>query len=97
LRPEQLIPVLEGLQRSVDRVRLLLRLLPAPSIEVSYEELSRGDAAFDPVLRFLGVAPRHLRSRFAKLNRGPKQALIANYDDVQRALRGTRFERFLVD
>jgi hypothetical protein len=96
LRTGELIPALEGLQRSVDRVRLLLRLLPAASIEISYEELTRGEAAFDPVLRFLGVAPRPLTSRFAKLNRGPKQALIANYDEVERALRGTRFERFLV-
>lgn len=95
LSPEELVAALESLQRSVDRIRRLLRLLPAPSIEVGYEELTSDDAAFDPVLRFLRVAPRRLTSRFAKLNRSPRQELIANYDDVERALRGTRFERFL--
>ena len=96
LKTEQLIPQLEGLQRSVDTIRLLLRALPAPRIEISYEELGRGDA-LDAVFDFLGVAPQPVTSRFAKLNRGPKQALIANYQDVERTLRGTPFERFLAD
>jgi hypothetical protein len=97
LKTEQLLPQLEGLQRSVDRIRLLLRLLPAPNIEISYEELRRRDHALDTVFEFLGVAPRRVTSRFTKLNRGPKQALIANYHDVERTLRGTTFERFLAD
>ena len=97
LRTEQLVPQLEGLQRSVDRIRLLLRLLPAPSIEISYEELGRGDDTLAAVFDFLGVAPRRVTSRFAKLNRDPKHVLIANYPDVERTLRGTPFERFLAD
>jgi hypothetical protein len=97
LRTEQLVPQLEDLQRSVDRIRLLLRVLPVPSIEISYEDLSRSDDALNAVLGFLGVAPRPVTSRFAKLNRGPKQSLIANYQDVERTLRGTPFERFVVD
>ncbi len=97
LSPEQLVPELQVLQRSVDRIRLLLRLLPVPSVEISYEDLTRDGSAVDPALRLLHVEPRPLRSRFVKLNRRPRQALIANFDDVKRALRGTRFERFLID
>lgn len=97
LRTEQLVSQLEGLQRSVDAIRLLLRLLPTPSIEISYEELGRSGDALDAAFAFLGVVPQRVTSRFAKLNRGPKQALIANYQDVERTLRGTRFERFLAD
>ena len=95
LPAEQLVPELESLQRSVDRIRLLLRLLPAPSVEVSYEELTSDDAAFRPVFSLLGVEPRALTSRFAKLNREPKADLIANYAEVERALKGTRYERLL--
>jgi LPS sulfotransferase NodH len=95
LRTDQLVPQLQSLQRSVDAIRLLLRLLPAPTLEISYEELSGDDDALDAVFEFLGVAPRRVSSRFAKLNRGPKETLIANYSDVERALRGTPFERFL--
>jgi LPS sulfotransferase NodH len=97
LKTEQLVPELEVLQHSVDRIRLLLRLLPTPNIEISYEELGCDDAALDSVFSFLGVRPRRVTSRFAKLNRDCKQTLIANYQEVERTLRGTRFERFLMD
>jgi len=53
--------------------------------------------ALDDAFEFLGVAPQSVTSRFAKLNRGPKQTLIANYSDVERALRETPFERFLAE
>lgn len=95
LPANDLVSELESLQRSVDRIRVLLKLLPAASIEVSYEELTRNDAAFRPVFGLLGVEPRRLSSRFAKLNREPKAELIANYAEVQRALSGTRFEPLL--
>jgi len=97
LRTDQLVSQLQSLQRSVDAIRLLLRLLPAPSLEISYEDLSSGDDALDDAFEFLGVAPQSVTSRFAKLNRGPKQTLIANYSDVERALRETPFERFLAE
>lgn len=96
LPAEDLVSELESLQHSVERIRLLLRLLPAPSVEVSYEELTRDDGnAFRPVFGLLGVEPRRLSSRFAKLNRKPKSELIANYAEVERALSGTRFESLL--
>lgn len=94
IRTDQLVGELEALQRSVDRIRLLLRLLPVPRIETSYEDLS-GDDALHAVFRFLGVTPRPATSRFAKLNQDPKEALIANYNEVERTLRGTPFQRFL--
>lgn len=95
VRTDQLVSQLQGLQRYVDGIRMLLRLLPAPSIEVSYEELVTGAGALDQLLRFLNVAPHSLNSRLTRLNRATKQELIANYEDVERVLRGTRFEHFL--
>jgi hypothetical protein len=95
LPAEDLVSELECLQRRIDRIRLLLRLLPAPSIELSYEELTRDETAFGPVFAFLGLEPHPLTSRFAKLNRKPKTALIANYAEVEGVLNGTRFERLL--
>jgi LPS sulfotransferase NodH len=92
---EDLVSELERLRRSVDRIRLLLKLLPAPSVEVSYEDLTRDDAAFGPVFDLLGVEPRRLTSRFTKLNREPKAELIANYAEVESALKGTPFESYL--
>jgi hypothetical protein len=97
LEPQPLVSRLERLQQQVNIVRLLLRLLPTPTIEITYEELTHGNGALDHVVRFLGVEPRPLTSRLTKLNRDTKQALIANYADVECALRGTRFERFLAD
>lgn len=95
LPAERLVADIESLQQSVDSIRLLLRLLPLSSVEVSYEELTRDEAAFSPLFALLGVEPRSLASRFAKLNRAPKTELIANYADVERVLKGTRFESFL--
>lgn len=97
LPANQIVSQLESLQRSIDRVRLLLRFLPARSIEISYEELAIGHGALDDVVRFLNVAPQRLSSRLTKLNQDTKRALIANYDEVECVLRGTRFERFLVE
>jgi LPS sulfotransferase NodH len=97
LNPEQLGPDLESLQRSIDRIRLLLRGLPVPSIEISYEDLTRDENAVGAALRFLDVAQEPLASRFVKLNRRPRQELIANYGEVEAVLSGTRFERFLAD
>lgn len=97
LPAERLVWELENLQRSIQRIRLLLRLLPVPSIEIAYEELTREERAFRPVFRFLGVEPKPLTSRFAKLNREPRAALIANYTEVERALNGTRFEGLLTN
>jgi LPS sulfotransferase NodH len=97
LQTEQLVSQLESLQRSVDTIRRLLRLLPAPCLEVSYEHLTVGQTALDDVLQFLNVTPKPLSSRLTKLNRDAKPSLIANYQEVEDALRGTRFECFLLE
>lgn len=97
LQADQIVFQLESLQRSIDRIRLILRLLPAPSIEISYEELGVGHGGLDDVVRFLNVVPQRLSSRLTKLNQDTKRALIANYDEVERVLRGTRFQHFLAE
>jgi len=97
LQSDQLVPQLESLQQSVDTIRRLLRLLPSPTLEVSYEQLMVGEAALDKVLHFLNVTRKPLSSRLAKLNRAAKPSLIANYPEVEHVLRGTRFERFLTE
>jgi hypothetical protein len=74
-----------------------LRLLPTPSLETSYERLTTSEAALDELLHFLNVTSTPLSSRLTKLNREPRQSLIANYEEVERVLRGTRFEPLLAE
>jgi LPS sulfotransferase NodH len=97
LEAEQLVSQLESLQGSVDTIRRLLRLLPTPSLETSYERLTTSEAALDELLHFLNVTSTPLSSRLTKLNREPRQSLIANYEEVERVLRGTRFEPLLAE
>lgn len=96
LQADQLVSELERLEQSVNRMRSLLSGLPVPRLEVSYEELAVDEGALARVLRFLNVAPRPLTSRLTKLNSDTRQELIGNYEEVERALLGTRFEQFLV-
>jgi LPS sulfotransferase NodH len=96
LQTDTLVARLESLERSVSRTRRLLKAVPTPCLEISYEELATRHEAIDRVLRFLGVSVRgELVSKFRKLNTEGKRALIANFPEVEKALAGTRFERLL--
>jgi LPS sulfotransferase NodH len=90
---------LKVLDFRVKTARWLLRLLPVRHIEMSYEQLIADPSLVDHVFAFLKVPTRldssDAQSRFKKLNTAKKADLVENYEDLERALRGTRFEHFL--
>ncbi len=92
---------LKSLEYRVRLARCLLTLLPISHMEVSYEHLMADPSLVTDIAAFLNVGIQAdtppFASRFTKLNASPKHDLITNYDEVERTLTGTRFERFLTD
>lgn len=68
-------------------------------IELVYEEMVDGAGlsagAARAVTQLLEVEPAPMASRTVKVNPDRLEAIIENYDELSRALRGTEFERFL--
>lgn len=63
---------------------------------LTYEELVAGRRLED-LQRFLGVEPQPLRSWFSQLRTRPLSETIENWDELDAALRGTRYEAFLTE
>jgi LPS sulfotransferase NodH len=81
---------------NVARSRLLLYRLP--TLEVFYEELvAHHEETVAGVLEFLGVdvSAEPLQSTFAPIDDVPRADVLANLDEVERVLAGTRFEWML--
>ncbi len=64
------------------------------TFRLTYEELVAGER-IDELQTFLGVEPRPLNSWFARLRTRPLSETVENWDELVRALRGTRYEAFL--
>ncbi len=78
----------------IERHRKLLRW--ADHHEVSFERyVAQPDTHDARVLEFLGLAPDTLESDFRPQGRGGVRDRIANIDQVERALSGSRFESLL--
>nr|GLL39048.1 uncharacterized protein LOC109188781 [Ipomoea trifida] len=60
-----------------------------------YEDLVRNQTKMVDVLKFLRLPPRQLTSRQIKIHRGALWQHIKNWDDVNKTLKGTAYERFL--
>lgn len=99
LDPKTVISTLQTLDRRIKIARVLLTLLPISHTEVSYEQLVSNHHLIDDIFTFLDVSRQAgsttLVSRFKKLNTSGKSDLVQNYAEIERALRGTRFECFL--
>lgn len=66
-----------------------------PTFRIAYEEL--GDLPrLEELQRFLGLEPEPLRSWFERLRTRPLAETVDNWDELETALRGTPYERFLV-
>jgi LPS sulfotransferase NodH len=93
LEPESIALRIERRSRDIEAASELINFLRLPAVELFYEDLIDNVAAIKSVLEFLGVDPdaADLTSRLRKLNSTGHPNLIANYDDVAKALRGTRF------
>ncbi len=101
LDPKKVVSWLRTLEFRVWVARTIVSLLPIKHIEVSYEELTADPTLIYGVLSFLGFEdqpdPSSLTSAFRKLNTNRRSELVENYDEIERALKGTRFERFLLE
>lgn len=78
--------------------RSSLRTLRLPVHELSYETATTDDAALHSALRFLGLSVDEdidLPSTMLKLAPSSHREGIANFDEVESSLRGTRFHRHL--
>jgi hypothetical protein len=64
--------------------------------QITYEDLSAG-RGLDELQSFLGVDPVPLESVFKRVRSRPLAETIENWDEVEAALRGTPYERFLED
>jgi LPS sulfotransferase NodH len=94
---DSLVSDLERLQRKHDIARRLLRLLRMRHLEISYEYLAADPGRFGEVLAFLGI-PANLElasSNILRTRVGSQGDVVRNYDDVRRALEGTRFAALL--
>jgi hypothetical protein len=97
LDPSRLVADLTDKERKTRWVRAILSRLGVPYLEVFYEDLAADPESYAGLFRFLAVDPSGhvLRSPLKKLNRAPREQLIANYELVERALAGTRFAALL--
>lgn len=89
---------LRHLERERWAARFLLRALRLPKLELSYEALVSDESALDPALSFLGLAgasSSDLSSSMVKLAPRSHSEGVANFDEVERILAGTRFEPLL--
>lgn len=60
-----------------------------------YEDVVKNRTKLRDVQKFLKVPQRKLKSRQVKIHRGPLSNQIENWEDVQKALQGSRYESFL--
>ena len=61
-----------------------------------YEDLvDHREATLEAVQRFLGTMPRPLAVSTTRQNPEPLEELIANYDELRNAFRGTEYASFL--
>ena len=98
--PGTIVERVRRLQRKQQVVRSLLRLLPVPVIEVSYESLcSDDDRTFRRLLRFIGATepttPAASDSKLVKRQRAPHSDVVRNYPSVAAALTCAGYERLL--
>jgi hypothetical protein len=97
LEPHTLEYRLEQCDRMIRSARRAFSRLGVPCLEIAYEDLLADDAPMRECLGFLDVepGPGELTSSFQKLSPASHREMIANYDDVRRALRNTRFSQLL--
>ncbi|KAF5745687.1 hypothetical protein HS088_TW07G01279 [Tripterygium wilfordii] len=64
-------------------------------IIVFYEDIVKNRTKLIDVQEFLRVPHKNLRSRQVKIHKGSLQNHVQNWDDIQKALKGTPYESFL--
>jgi hypothetical protein len=89
-----LLANLESIEAESERMRAIFS--DHPVHEIAYEDsLDDNGPALRGVLDFLGLPPAELSVGIKKILPDDPRALVANFDEVAAALRGTRFEWML--
>jgi hypothetical protein len=89
-----LLANLESIEAESERMRAIFREHPVH--EIAYEDsLEDNGPALRGVLDFLGLPPAELSVGIKKILPDDPRALVANFDEVAAALRGTRYEWML--
>jgi hypothetical protein len=84
-------------RRSEEHERYLDELAAdKPTVRITYEELAAGERLAE-VQRFLGVEPVSLKSGHTRARKRALSETIENWPEVEEALRGSPYERFLQD
>jgi LPS sulfotransferase NodH len=97
LEPSPLVRILERKKKKVRWMRLFLRILPLPVLEVTYRSLCEStEASLNTAASFLSV-PSYTgyESDFRKISTLPDWERIENYEEVRQALAGTEFQGLL--
>ena len=93
LEPQAVVDDLERLDRKINAMRRLLRVLRMSHIEIHYETLVSRPTQFEQILRFLGASNEgvELRSRLVKMRQKSHANTVTNYAEVKAALLDSRF------
>lgn len=86
--PQVTVKKVRWLERKQRIARQILRSLPNPRIEVTYEKLCADDRAFDPLFDFLNVDKALVKSKtnLVKRQQRSHDEVIENYAEVRDAM-----------
>ena len=103
LDPDAVVAGLDVLSRERDFEQALVERLRRTHavVDLRYDEYFACDDSIDRhnrrLFEFLGVEPREIRGRFKKIVPRDLRAVVADYDELCRRLRRTRYACYLLD
>lgn len=89
-----LIPNLRNAQRKANRALECFK--STRHILLYYEDIVQNRTKLADVQEFLGLPQRELISGQVKIHNGPLSQQIENWDEVQKRLKGTPYDTFLI-
>lgn len=97
LNTSNLLDRLKWVDTKIKLAKRLFSYSRLPYIEVEYEKLLSKYSKFDDLLNFLGIegGKQKLETPLKKLRRGSHKEIIANYEEVRRTLKSTKYYNFL--
>lgn len=98
LDPATIAERVRKLDRKQRIVRNILRAMPNPAYEVSYESLCHEGSAFTGICDFLGIPgerEERARSHLVKTQRSPHDTVISNYQEIRSALTLAGYQHLL--
>nr|AAD17417.1 hypothetical protein [Arabidopsis thaliana] len=90
-----LIPDLKQVQEMTSKA--LAYFNTTRHIFLYYEDVVKNRTKLDDVQEFLKVPKLDLKSRQVKIHHGPLSQHVQNWEEVQKTLKGTGFENFLLE